>query len=146
MITAGLSKSSSCRSSPDNGHLTYYMHSQVENVRPETIGSGEFPAISGSRIRKSVPGSGSDWFPVNSGIRTLLTYPFVVSRAVPICGSAVSWPWPDPSSVPFRSGTDTEARIRPFPSGSSRCNNSTNTGQSSKSTGAKLTLRYLANQ
>ena len=80
------------------------------------------------------------------GIRTLLTYPFVVSRAVSVCDSGVSWRWPDPSSVPFRSGTDTEARIRPFPSGSSRCNNSTNTGQSRKTSGAKLTLGYLANQ
>ena len=57
---------------------------QVEDVRPETTGSGKFPAISGSRIPKSIPGSGSDWFPANSGIRTLLTYPFVVSRAVPV--------------------------------------------------------------
>ena len=57
---------------------------QVEEVRPETTGSGKLPAISGSRIPKSVPDSGSDWFPANSGIRTLLTYPFVVSQAVPV--------------------------------------------------------------
>ena len=57
---------------------------QVEEVRPETTGSGKFPAISGSRIPKSVPGSGSNWFPANSGIRILLTYPFAVSQAVPV--------------------------------------------------------------
>ena len=57
---------------------------QVEEIRPETIGFGKFPAISGSRVPKLIPDSDSDWFPANSGIRALLTYPFVVSRAVPV--------------------------------------------------------------
>ena len=95
-------------------------------------------------FRKRDSEIGSDLFPANSGIQTLLTYSFVVSQAVSVCSSGVSQRLPDPSSVPFRSGMDIEARSRPLPSGSSRFKYSTNTAQSSKSTAAKLTLRYLA--
>ena len=125
---------------------------KIDYPRSKTYGRkrsdpANFPAISGSRIPKSVPASGF-WL-----ISGKFRYPGLIN--VSVCrfpsGSGLRFPVsPDDDRIqarfPSDPGTYTEVTIRPFPSGFSRYNNSTNTGQSSKSTGAKLTLRYLANQ
>ena len=115
---------------------------RVADEPPETAGSDKFPAISGSEIPKSVSDSSFDWFPADSGIRTLFTYLFVVSQVASIYSSSVSLRLLNPSSVPFRSSMDIEAGIRPLPSSSCCFDYSAHTWQSSKSTRVKLPLSY----
>ena len=122
----------------------FFVHIRIHPGRRRRAGNDRIRQISRDfRKQDSEIGSGLQFRLISCKFR----YPDLIN--VSVCrfpsGSGVSSRWPDPNSVPFRSGTDIEARIRPFPRGSSRFNYSTNTRQSSESTGTKLTLCYLAN-